>query len=70
VINGVDGKQLVLNGDTAGSNQFIKLSGVAGLAYDPNATPDPLTDPFIQSQAAQGSAFKLNGIAVEAAPTP
>jgi flagellar capping protein FliD len=46
VINGTAGKQLVLTGDTAGSNQFIKLSGVTGLAYDPNATPDPLTDAF------------------------
>ena len=66
VINGVDGKQLILTGDTAGSNQFIKLSGVAGLAYDPNATPVPATDPFVQSQSAQGSSFKLNGIAVTA----
>jgi flagellar hook-associated protein 2 len=67
VINGTAGKQLVLTGDTAGSNQFIKLSGVTGLAYDPNATPDPLTDAFSQSQAAQGSALKLNGIAATAA---
>ena len=66
VINGTAGKQLVLTSDTAGSNQFIKLSGIASLAYDPNAVPAPLTDPFVQSQAAQGSAFKLNGIAVEA----
>jgi hypothetical protein len=50
VINGTAGKQLVLTGDTAGSNQFIKLSGVAALAYDPNATPQPLTDPFLQSR--------------------
>lgn len=67
VINGTAGKQLVLTGDTPGSNQFIKLSGVAALAYDPNATPQPLTDPFVQSQAAQGATFKLNGIAVAAA---
>lgn len=67
VINGTAGKQLVLTGDTAGSNQLIKLSGIAGLAYDPDAVPQPLTDPFVQSQAAQGAAFKLNGIAVAAA---
>lgn len=66
VINGTAGQQLLLTGDTAGSNQFIKLSGVAGLAYDPNLPPSPLTDPFAQSQAAQGSAFKLNGIAATA----
>lgn len=67
VINGAAGKQLLLTGNTAGSNQFIKLSGIAGLSYDPNATPTPSTDAFTQSQAAQGSAFKLNGIAVTAA---
>ena len=64
VINGTAGKQLVLTSNTAGSNQFIKLSGIAGLSYDPDAAPQPLTDPFAQSQAAQGSSFKLNGIAV------
>ena len=66
VINGAAGKQLVLTGNNAGSNQFIKLSGIAGLAYDPNAAPQPLADPFVQSQVAQGSAIKLNGIAVTA----
>ncbi|MDP2786070.1 MAG: flagellar filament capping protein FliD [Sulfurimicrobium sp.] len=65
VVNGAAGKQLVLVGDTPGSNQFIKLSGVTALAYDPNAAPAP-TDTFVQSQAAQGSAFKLNGIEVTA----
>jgi uncharacterized FlaG/YvyC family protein len=66
VINGTAGKQLVLTSDAAGSNQFITLAGNPSLAYDPNATPVPATDPFAQTQAAQGSAFKLNGIAVEA----
>jgi len=65
VINGIAGKQLVLTSNSAGSNQFIKLSGIAGLAYDPDAAVQPLSDPFVQSQAAQGSSFKLNGIAVE-----
>ncbi|MBL8398887.1 MAG: flagellar filament capping protein FliD [Candidatus Accumulibacter sp.] len=64
VINGTAGKQLLLTSTTAGSNQFIKLSGVAGLAYDPDATPDPLVDSFTQTQAAQGAALKINGIAV------
>ncbi|HMW16335.1 MAG TPA: flagellar filament capping protein FliD [Accumulibacter sp.] len=64
VINGTAGKQLLLTSTTAGSNQFIKLSGIAGLAYDPNATPDPVTDPWAQTQAAQGAALKINGIAV------
>lgn len=65
VINGTLGKQLVLAGDTPGDNQFIKLSGVAALAYDPNAAPAP-TDAFTQSLAAQGSAFILNGIGATA----
>jgi flagellar hook-associated protein 2 len=65
VINGTAGKQLVLTSDAAGSNQFIKLSGIAGLSYDPDAAVQPLSDPFVQSQAAQGSSLKLNGIAVE-----
>lgn len=65
VINGIDGKQLLVTSTAAGSNQFIKLSGIAGLSYDPDAAPQPLSDPFVQSQAAQGSSFKLNGIAVE-----
>ncbi|HRI93617.1 MAG TPA: flagellar filament capping protein FliD [Accumulibacter sp.] len=64
VINGVAGKQLVLTSNDPGSNQFIKLAGIAGLTYDPDAAPAP-SDTFVQSQAAQGSAFKLNGIAVE-----
>ncbi|TXH27242.1 MAG: flagellar hook-associated protein, partial [Elusimicrobia bacterium] len=64
VINGTAGKQLVLTSQTAGSNQFIKLSGVGALAYDPSAVPAPLTDPFAQTQSAQGAALKVNGIDV------
>ncbi len=64
VINGSAGKQLVLTSDTAGSNQFIKLSGIVGLSYDPSTVPDPLADHFLQTQAAQGATFKLNGIAI------
>lgn len=67
VVNGAAGKQLVLTGDAAGSSQFIKLSGIAGLSYDPNATPDPLTDSFVQMQQARGSSLKINDIAVTAA---
>lgn len=63
VINGVDGKQLVLVGDKPGNDQFIKLAGVAGLSYD-GVGGD--ADEFAQLQAAQGSTFKLNGIAVAA----
>lgn len=62
VINGVDGKQLILVGDTPGSDQSIKLSGIAGLSYGVSGD----TDEFSQLQSAQGSALKLNGIAVTA----
>ena len=61
VINGTAGKQLVLVADNPGSKQFIRLAGVAGLAYDP-AAAEGLNDPFVQKQAAQGSAFLINGI--------
>ena len=63
VINGTLGKQLVLVSDTPGSDQNIKLSGVSSLNYNPSATPSP-TDALTEMQAAQGSAFKLNGIAI------
>ncbi len=66
VINGTAGKQLILVGDAPGSDQFIKLSGVAALAYDPNATPVPATDAFTQSQTAQGSKIVLAGVEVSA----
>jgi flagellar hook-associated protein 2 len=64
VINGTAGKQLVLVSDTPGSSQFISLSGVSALAYDPGATAAPLTDAFTQMQAARGSLFKINDIEV------
>lgn len=63
VINGVDGKQLILVGDTAGSDQFITLTGVAGLAYD---GAGGAVDGFTELQPARGSTIKLNGIAVAA----
>ena len=63
VVNGSSGKQLVLVGNTAGSDRFIKLSGIAGLSYD-GAGGD--ADEFSEVEAARGSAFKLNGILVTA----
>ncbi|MEO8411481.1 MAG: flagellar filament capping protein FliD, partial [Propionivibrio sp.] len=65
VINGTAGKQLVLVADNPGSKQFIKLAGVAGLAYDPAVAEAP-NDPFAQKQAAQGAEFLINGIAATA----
>lgn len=66
VVNGTLGKQLVLVGDISGADQNIKLSGISALNYDPNATPIPASDAFTEAQTAQGSAFKINGIAVTA----
>lgn len=63
VINGTAGKQLVLVGDTTGSDQVITLSGIAGLSYDGTGGD---ADEFTELQEAQGSAFKLNGIAITA----
>ncbi len=63
VINGSAGKQLVLTGNTSGNDQIITLSGIDGLSYDGGGSG---IDEFSQIQAAQGSAFKLNGIAVTA----
>ena len=65
VINGSDGKQLVLTGNTSGDDQVITLSGIDGLSYDGSGSGSDV-DEFSQMQAAQGSAFKLNGIAVTA----
>ena len=64
VINSSAGKQLVLMGNNTGANQFIKLSGIAGLSYDPNATPALTTDAFVEAQAAQDSTIKLNGLVI------
>lgn len=63
VVNGTNGKQLVLVSDTPGSDQEITLSGIDGLSYDGDGSG---TDEFTQLQAAQGSAFKLDGIEITA----
>jgi len=63
VVNGTAGKQLVLVSDSVGSDQSIKLTGIAGLSYDGTGGD---ADEFTQLQAAQGSAFILNGIATTA----
>ena len=63
IVNGTEGKQLVLTGDTSGDNQLMTLSGVAGLSYDGSGSG---VDTFSQAQAAQGSKLTLNGIAIEA----
>ena len=61
VINGVNGKQLALVGDAVGSDQSISLSGIEELAFGGSGEAPA---GFAESQAAQGSLFKLNGIEV------
>ncbi len=64
VINGKAGKQLAITSESAGADQYIRLSGITNLTYDPTQLPTN-TDKITQYQAAQGSIFKLNGIEIE-----
>ena len=59
IVNGTNGSQLVLNGKE-GANNVMRLSGIAGLTYDPVAAG---AQPFTQNTPAQDALFKLNGIA-------
>ncbi|HNC51516.1 MAG TPA: flagellar filament capping protein FliD [Accumulibacter sp.] len=63
VIDGGDGKQLVVTASAPGDNQFVRLSGAISAPFYTDSTP---VDTFTQTQAAQGSAFTLNDIAVTA----
>lgn len=62
VINGVNGKQLLLASDAPGSDQFIKVSGVSGLSYGVSGD----TNEFTELQAARGAVLKLGDITVNA----
>lgn len=65
VINGSAGKQLVLTSGKTGLANVMKLSGVAGLDYDPSgAGTGSLSQASANGgQSASDAAFKLNGIA-------
>ena len=63
VIDTGNGKQLVVTASAPGDNQFVRLSGVISAPSYSDSTP---VDTFTQTQAAQGSTFTLNDIAVTA----
>lgn len=67
IINGVNGKQLVLTSAQSGLDNVLKLSGISGLDFDPSGSATG-TGTLSQAaanggQAASNAAFKLNGIA-------
>ena len=66
IINGDGGKQLVLTSGKSGTANVMKLSGMAGLDYNPaGAGTDTLSQASGNGgQAASDAVFKLNGISV------
>jgi flagellar hook-associated protein 2 len=66
IINGDGGKQLVLTSGKSGTANVMKLSGIAGLDYNPaGAGTGTLSQASGNGgQAASDAVFKLNGISV------
>lgn len=59
VVNGVNGKQLIVESNTTGTDSAIRISGSTGFVFDPTeVTPDTLTETVL----AQNAALKINGI--------
>ena len=66
IINGTNGKQLVLSSSATGTANVMRIAGTpAGFDFDPTGTlPSTLSqDAANGGQAATDAAFKLNGIA-------
>ena len=65
VISGTAGKQLVVTSGNTGSTNVMRLSGIAGLDYDPSAGGSGSLSQATADggQAASDATFKLNGIA-------
>lgn len=65
IVNGTAGKQLVLTSGATGLANVMKLSGVAGLEFDPTgATTSTLSEAASNGgQAATDANFKIGGIA-------
>lgn len=65
IINGTNGKQLVLNSTQTGLANVMKLSGVDGFDFDPTGSGSGTLsqDAAKGGQAATDAAYKLNGIA-------
>ena len=65
IINGTNGKQLVLSSSQTGLSNVMKLSGVSGFDFDPSGAGSGVLsqDSLKGGQAATNAAYKLNGIA-------
>lgn len=64
IINGTNGKQLVLSSDKTGLSNAMRLSGVTGLDFDPVAATGTLSQSTANGgQPPSDAAFTLNGIA-------
>lgn len=65
IINGTNGKQLVLSSSKTGLANEMKLSGVSGFDFDPSGAGSGVLsqDAAKGGQAAVDAAFTLNGIA-------
>lgn len=66
IINNGSARQLVLSGTATGANMAFRLSGedgLAGLGFDPAATPAP-ADTMYSVQAAQDARLRVDGIEV------
>ena len=65
IVNGTNGKQLVLSSTKTGTENVMKLSGIGGLDFNPaGAGTGTLSQATVNGgQAASNAAFKLNGIA-------
>ena len=65
IVNGINGKQLVLSSAKMGTENVLKLSGIGGLDYNPaGAGTGTLSQAAAKGgQAASNAAFRLNGIA-------
>jgi len=60
IVNGTNGAQLILS-SSEGTNNVMRLSGVSGLNYDPEASTG---NDISQSTPAEDAEFTLNGISV------
>lgn len=64
IVNGTNGKQLVLSSSKSGTANVMKLSGIGGLDFDPSGAGSGTLSQAAANggQAAANAAFKLNGI--------
>ena len=63
IVNGAGGQQLVVTSDATGASSQIRMSGIAGLDFDPAAATGGMT----QQSAGQDAELKIDGITVVSA---